>query len=101
MIATIFRSRLRPEYMQEYAGLAEKILELAKTMPGFVSFKSYEAKDGERVSIVEFADWETHNVWKDQSSHQMAQKLGREKFYAWFRIQVCVQEKNMEWKFSE
>ena len=89
MIVTIFRSRLRPEHQAEYAPMAVKMLELAKAMPGFVSFKNFSAPDGERVSIVEFESEETHKAWRDHPEHRVAQKLGREKFYAEFKIQVC------------
>ena len=54
-IVTVFRSRLRPESVGDYHDTAQRILELARTMPGFVDFKSFEAEDGERVSIVTFA----------------------------------------------
>jgi heme-degrading monooxygenase HmoA len=93
-IVTIFRSRLRPEHAEEYHRLAPQIERLAKSMAGFVAFKSFAAPDGERVSIVEFASEAAHNAWRDHAQHRAAQKLGREKFYAEFRIQVCRIEKD-------
>lgn len=65
------------------------MLELAKAMPGFVAFKNFTAPDGERLSIIEFESEETHKAWRDHPEHRAAQKLGREKFYAEFKIQVC------------
>ena len=65
------------------------MLELAKAMPGFVSFKNFAVPDGERVSIIEFESEETHKAWRDHPEHRIAQKLGREKFYAEFKIQIC------------
>lgn len=58
-------------------------------MPGFVAFKNFTAPDGERVSIIEFESEETHDAQRDHPEHRVAQKLGREKFYAEFKIQVC------------
>ena len=55
MIVTIFRSRLRAEHSAEYARWAHEMEELAAQMPGFVSFKTFSAADGERCSIVEDA----------------------------------------------
>ena len=89
MIVTIFRSRLQPEHQAEYAPIAAKMLDLAKAMPGFVAFKNFAAPDGERVLVIEFESEETHNAWRDHPDHRIAQKLGREKFYADFEIQVC------------
>jgi heme-degrading monooxygenase HmoA len=87
-IVTVFRSRLRPEWVTEYHETAQRILELARTMPGFVDFKSFEADDGERVSIVIFASRETHRAWRDHPEHRVAQQMGRDRFYASYDISV-------------
>lgn len=89
MIVTIFRSRLRPEHLEEYAPVAARMDELARAAPGFLAIKTFTAQDGERVSIVEFVDAETQRAWREHPEHQAAQRLGREKFYSEFRIQVC------------
>jgi heme-degrading monooxygenase HmoA len=89
MILTIFRSRLRPEHEHEYHEWGERMEALARTMPGFLSFKTFYARDGERVSIVEFENAEAHEAWRNHPEHKEAQRLGREKFYSEFRIQVC------------
>jgi heme-degrading monooxygenase HmoA len=89
MIITIFRSRLRPEHQAEYGKVAERIHELGTQMPGFLSIKTYTADDGERVSIVAFASQKTHDAWRNHLEHREAQRLGREKFYSEFTIQVC------------
>jgi len=88
-IVTVFRSRLRPESAPEYHETAQRILELARTMPGFVDFKSFTADDGERVSIVTFASVETHRAWRDHPEHRAAQQMGRDRFYASYDITVC------------
>jgi heme-degrading monooxygenase HmoA len=89
MIVTIFRSRLRPEHLAEYEPYAEHIETLARAMPGFLSIKGYTAADGERVSLVEFADRESHEAWRRHPEHVEAQRLGRARFYIEFRVQVC------------
>jgi heme-degrading monooxygenase HmoA len=86
---TVFRSRLRPESVAEYHETAQRVLELARTMPGFVDFKSFEAEDGERVSIVTFASTETHRAWRDHPDHRAAQQRGRETLYASYDISVA------------
>src|SRR5438105_6684267 len=49
MIITIFRSRLRSEHQHEYEQLAPRINNLAQSMPGFISIKTFVAPDAERV----------------------------------------------------
>ncbi len=64
MIVTIFRPRLRPEREREYREWADRMEALARAMPGFVSIKTFYARDGERVSIVEFESKEAHEAWR-------------------------------------
>ena len=89
MMVTVFRSRVRPELMKEYAEWAAKMNELAKTMPGYISHKGFSAEDGERCTIVEFASEEAHRAWAEHPQHREAQKLGRQKFYLEYSIHVC------------
>jgi heme-degrading monooxygenase HmoA len=89
MVITVFRSRLRTEANQEYERWAHRMNELAASMPGFISIKTFAAEDGERVSIVEFESEATHAAWRDHPEHREAQRLGRERFYSEFQIQVC------------
>lgn len=89
MPIVIFRSRLRPEAAGEYAELAPRILELARAMPGFVSFKTFTADDGERCSIVEFDSEEHLRAWREHPNHLEAQRIGRQRLYAEYEITVC------------
>ena len=93
MVVTIFRNRLKPENVAEYYEWAERIAALARTMPGYVSHKGFTAEDGERVTIVEFADEASHRAWSTQAQHVEAKKKGRADFYTEYRIQVCSVER--------
>ena len=89
MVITLFRSRLRPEAREEYERWARRMNELAAEMPGFVSIKTFAADDGERISIIEFDSEAAQGAWRDHPEHREAQRLGRERFYAEFQIQIC------------
>jgi heme-degrading monooxygenase HmoA len=93
MVITIFRSRLREDNREAYHQVAARMHELAQKMPGFVSIKTFNAPDGERVSIVEFESEDTHNAWRRHPEHQEAQLKGRELFYSEFQVQVCKLER--------
>jgi heme-degrading monooxygenase HmoA len=88
MIGTIFRSRLRPD-VEEYPHTAARMEELAASMPGYISHKSYSAEDGERLTLVTFDSEVAQEALKMQSEHRAAQKAGREIFYSEYHIQVC------------
>jgi len=87
-IVTVFRSRLKPESVAEYHETAQRMLDLARSMPGFVDFKAFEADDGERVSVIIFASMETHRAWREHPEHRAAQRAGRDRFYASYDISV-------------
>ena len=89
MVITLFRSRLRPEAREEYERWAGRMNQLAAAIPGFVSIKTFAADDGERISIIEFESERAHRAWRDNPEHREAQRLGRERFYDEFQIQVC------------
>ena len=89
MIITVFRSRLKPEAMEEYIEWATRMSELARSMPGYVSHKVFTAEDGERVTLVEFESEEAQRAWASHEEHKAAQAKGRQSFYAEYRLQVC------------
>lgn len=91
MVVVLFRTRLRDDAGADYGPVAERMLELAQTMPGFVSFRHYGAADGERISVVEFDSAETALAWRNHPEHREAQERGRTDFYSWYRLQVCEQ----------
>jgi len=99
MIVTVFRARLKSGNEQEYYEWAARIAALAKTMPGYVSHKSFTAEDGERVTIVEFASEEGQRVWATNLQHVEAKKKGRADFYTEYKLQVCTVQR--ETAFAE
>jgi heme-degrading monooxygenase HmoA len=89
MIVVVFRSRLVPEAQDEYSQWAGRMSELAAAMPGHISHKLFTAQDGERLTLVEFASEESLRAWSTHHEHVQAKKLGRERFFAEYRVQVC------------
>jgi heme-degrading monooxygenase HmoA len=89
MIVTVFRHRLNPDTRDEYAALLTRIVDLSQTIPGYVSQKRFTADDGERVTIVEFATEAGQRAWATHPEHVAAMRLGHEKLYTDFKVQVC------------
>jgi heme-degrading monooxygenase HmoA len=88
MVIAIFRSRLRPESAAEFQKLAGEMMALAESMPGFVSYKSYTAEDGERCSIIEFETHEQLLTWRNRAEHRDAQRIGRDRYYEEYSLHV-------------
>jgi len=94
MLITVFRSRLRPGVGEEYAAAVERMNALARTMPGYISHKTFHAEDGERCTIVEFAHADGLRAWRTDPEHIAAQKLARQKYYAEYSVQVCTMDRD-------
>jgi heme-degrading monooxygenase HmoA len=88
-IVTVFRSRLNPGIDTDYADVAQRMNDLATQMPGYIEHKSFLADDGERVTIVTFADQASHDAWRNHPEHRAAQQAGRERFYSEYSLTVA------------
>jgi len=88
-IVTVFRNRLAHGHEDAYGDIAPTIYRLAVGMPGFVDAKTFTSEDGERVTVVTFADRESHNAWRDHPDHLVAQSRGIAEFYSSYSIQVA------------
>jgi heme-degrading monooxygenase HmoA len=95
-ILTVFRSRLNVGVEDLYNTLAEEASVLARGVPGFLEEKSFTATDGERVTVVLFADHISHQAWRDHPRHQEVQAIGRTKLYA----EYCVYSAEVEYSRS-
>src|SRR5262245_6088294 len=93
MVVTVFRSRIRPEAVEEYVRWAARMADLARKMPGYVSHKGFVAEDGERVTIVEFESEDAQRGWATHPEHLQAQGKGRKDFYLEFKVQVCIEQR--------
>ena len=89
MVIVVFRSRIRPEFATEFQELADRMYAICQTMPGFLSYKVYQSADGQRVSIHEWETAEHLRAWREHPEHLIAQRLGREKYYAEFTSYVA------------
>jgi len=74
VIVTVFRGYTRkdlnPQLLQQVEQRGVRMYELASNMPGFISYKEFQAADGESVAIVEFATLEQVRAWHDQPEHR-------------------------------
>ena len=89
MVIVLFRSRLTPVAGEDYHQMSAEMVDTARGMPGFVDVKSFQAEDGERLTVVWWRDEETMRAWREHPRHREAQRLGRERWYQQFRLEVA------------
>ena len=89
--AVIFTS-LRTPGDNGYSDMANKMVQLAAEQPGFLGIESAREELGITVSY--WLDLESIKQWKANAEHMAAQKLGREQWYASFRVRIAKVERD-------
>lgn len=89
--AVIFTS-LRTDDGEGYEEAAERMAELAATMPGFLGFEA--ARDGIGVTISYWKDLDSIAGWKRQAEHLAAQGDGRRRWYSHYVTRIALVERD-------
>lgn len=90
MYLVVFRNRKRADIDQAaYDAEDARMMELAQAQPGFLSFKGFQAEDGEVVAISEWADAAAARGWGQVAEHRVAQANGRSRYYSEYTIYAC------------
>ena len=90
MFLVVFRNRKRADMdAATYGADADAMLALAQRQPGFRSFKSYTAEDGEVVAVSEWESSENAREWGRHLEHIAVQKRGRQDYYASYTLFAC------------
>ena len=75
-----------------YSEMANRMEELAKQQPGYLGIESAREETGITVSY--WKDLESIRNWKINLDHLRAQKLGKEKWYAQYKLRICLVERD-------
>ncbi|MDB5005236.1 MAG: hypothetical protein JWQ34_3461 [Mucilaginibacter sp.] len=93
--AVIFTS-IRTEGNNGYAAMADTMDELAKQQEGYLGIESARNEIGITVSY--WQSLEAIRNWKANTDHLIAQKYGREKWYANYKVRICKVERDYEFE---
>ncbi|MGB5647058.1 antibiotic biosynthesis monooxygenase family protein [Muriicola sp.] len=94
--AVIFTT-LRTKEDQGYEEMAAKMERLAARQPGFLGFETARNEIG--ISVSYWDSLEAIRQWKEQGEHLLAQKKGKELWYQWYKLRICLVER--EYEFSQ
>ena len=90
MFLVVFRNRKRGDIdYPAYEADADRMLELAREQPGYLSFKSYVAEDGEVIALSEWADEASARAWGRLAEHAAVQGRGRSAYYENYTLFDC------------
>lgn len=93
--AVIFSS-IRADWDGSYDKMAEKMVQLAKEEPGFLGVESARDANGFGITVSYWNSEESIRKWKANAEHRLAQKYGREKWYARYFTRVARVERDYD-----
>jgi heme-degrading monooxygenase HmoA len=86
--AVVFTSQ-RTEGDRGYAGMAQRMEELAAKQPGFLGIESARGADGFGITVSYWESEEAIARWKANAEHLGAQQAGKSTWYSGFAIRVA------------
>ena len=86
--AVIFSS-LRTEGDNDYAATADRMQELAATMPGYLGIESARGGDGFGITVSYWRDEASIEVWRRHAEHVIAQERGKRVWYQHYEVRVA------------
>ena len=88
--AVIFTSQ-RTGVDEGYGAMADRMVELASSYPGFLGVEA--AREGLGITVSYWRDEASIAAWKADAEHRLAQQYGREKWYAGFALRIAKVER--------
>ena len=87
MYVVIFRARAR-DLDTEYSAMAAQMRQLALTQFGCLDFAAVTEGDQE-IALSYWPDEASIRAWKQHTDHLVAQRMGRERWYASYSVEVA------------
>lgn len=91
--AVIFSSQRRGNGDDGYGAMADRMVELAATMPGFLGIESARDANGFGITVSYWRDEASIRNWRDNAEHAEARRRGRKDWYASFELRVAKVER--------
>ncbi len=91
--AVIFTSQSADGDGEAYAATAARMVELARTQPGFLGIEATRGEDGVGITVSYWESLESISAWKENEEHQAAQSAGREKWYDRYELRIAKVER--------
>lgn len=85
-VAVIFTS-VRTDRDDGYAATAAAMFDLVRQQPGHLGAESAHEDVG--ITVAYFRDEESARAWKQVAEHRVAQRRGREQWYADYRVRIA------------
>jgi heme-degrading monooxygenase HmoA len=72
-----------------YEATAERMIELAGSMPGFLGIESARGADGFGITVSYWRDEASIAAWRQHGEHVLAQERGKREWYVHYDIRIA------------
>lgn len=86
---------------RDYGATAARMSELAASMPGFLGYESTRGADGFGITVSYWSSLDAIEAWRAHAEHALAQRAGREQFYATYDLRVARVERHVRFDASQ
>ncbi len=92
--AVIFTNQRSKGDDKGYGDMAETMVKLAKTQPGFLGVESTRDETGLGITVSYWKDETSIASWKANGQHKIARQSGNEKWYEYYNLRVAKVERS-------
>ena len=96
-IAAIFTS-IRTDVEEGYEQMNELTFKELENIEGYLGYEAFRDENGFGVNVSYWKDMEALKNWRDNTLHQKAQELGKEKWYTNYKLRICTVERDYEFE---
>jgi heme-degrading monooxygenase HmoA len=86
--AVIFTSQ-RTEGERGYGDMADRMVELAASQPGYLGIESVRGADGLGITVSYWDSTQAIADWKANAEHRIAQETGKQIWYSDYQLRIA------------
>jgi len=87
--AVIFTAQRSLSGDDMYEITSDRMVNLAQQQPGFLGVESVIGDDGIGITVSYWTDRDAIAQWRSHAEHLVAQAMGRQEFYDWYRMRIA------------
>lgn len=92
--AVIFTSERNKNDSDGYDTMADLMVEMASTQPGFLGVESAREENGVGITVSYWDSIDSIQQWKAHHSHMRAQEKGKKDWYSSYKTRICKVERD-------
>jgi len=89
---------IRTDVEEGYDKMNELTITELDSIEGYLGYEAFRDENGFGVNVSYWKDMESLKRWRDNTLHQKAQELGKEKWYKNYKLRICRVERDYEFE---